>query len=193
MDLGEVENGKRTGSTKKENNGVVRHFPLRSLSVDGNMRYDLRKTQYSYERQNSINNSKDYNELKDRKDLVDHNSGSCLQNHNSTSDKVTEDVIKDTYVAVAYNVNETSNTSASEKLLGKDINLIKDSRMAEPMDAVFEESECSEKLNVAGNGGPNRQSRATLYRLTICCITLLLCCAGLLIFVFIKVFMNLFH
>lgn len=53
---------------KCETKGIIPVGPFRSLSMDGHYLY---KTPYSFLRQNSINESRDYNELKDKKDQND--------------------------------------------------------------------------------------------------------------------------
>lgn len=187
MDVSGVGMDSTNRETMNENKGTVKQCPLRSFSVDANTKFDLYKTKYSYERQNSINNSKDYNTLKDRKNIDQLDFKSNIVD--IFTEEATEDKVKDSLVGSTYHVSEIDlGTSASQKLLNKEVNLTIDTEMT---DRVFigkgtdvTDEEYPEKP--AGYERQNSRHRICLYRMTILCIVMFLCSLGLLLFVFLK-------
>lgn len=113
----DMENNAKSGEIagdKWETKGIIPRGPFRSISMDGHYLY---KTPYSFLRQNSINESRDYNELKDKKDKNDQfgsKSHVQIEIHNSAEVNANE---KEHKVKAHYQRQKSNISATVEDLL----------------------------------------------------------------------------
>ncbi|XP_045201587.2 uncharacterized protein LOC123555086 [Mercenaria mercenaria] len=193
-EINEIEMGTKSDDTyevkKNENLGIVNRCPFRSVSMDGSAGDYLYKTPYSYARQNSINDSKEYNELKDQKDKDIVNSKSQIGIHNSTLNKARNDISQDSRNIKSFYSRQISATSATEKLLEKGTSLDSEKKMTETVliesehqlgrSEITEDPTWNEKKHWR-NGG------VCLYSMSGCSCLLSVLTIGLVVFVLLKV------